>query len=148
MEEPTREQVRLPISNTELERRWSETRREMASKGIDALIMQGNNEWLGGYVRYFTDQPAEHAYPITVIFPANDEMTVLASGPKTRTPLPPSPIDRGIKTRVTLPYFLSLNYTNTMDAEAVVATIKTTGDKKVGLVGRAFMSVVFYLYFK
>ncbi|HEY7664228.1 MAG TPA: hypothetical protein VH934_14010 [Xanthobacteraceae bacterium] len=29
----------------------------MAERDIDALVLQNNNDWLGGYVRWFTDTP-------------------------------------------------------------------------------------------
>ena len=35
---------------------------------IDALVMQNNNDWLGGYVRWFTGTPANNAYPRSVLF--------------------------------------------------------------------------------
>ena len=38
-----------PISTAELERRWAAARKEMAERKIDALVMQQNNDWLGGY---------------------------------------------------------------------------------------------------
>jgi len=31
--------------------------------------MQSNNDWMGGYVKWFTDVPATNGYPVTVIFP-------------------------------------------------------------------------------
>ena len=70
-----------PISDAELERRWKAMRAGMAERGIDALVMQSNNDWLGGYVKWFTDFPAYNGYPRTVIFHANDAMTVVDMGP-------------------------------------------------------------------
>ena len=66
------ERLLTPISTAELERRWSLVRSEMADRGIDALVMQNNNDWLGGYVKWFTDLPAVNGYPRTVIFYADD----------------------------------------------------------------------------
>ena len=56
-------------------------REDGASAGIDALLMQNNNDWLGGYVKWFTDFPAYNGYPRTVIFHADDAMTVVDMGP-------------------------------------------------------------------
>jgi Xaa-Pro aminopeptidase len=148
MELPSPELVRQPISNRELERRWSETRKAMAARGIDCLVMQSHNQWLGGHVRYFTDFPAEHAYPVTILFPADDEMTMVNHGARTAAPVPPGKADRGIKQKIGLPYFLSLNYTNTMDAETVVSYLRGRGDRRVGVVGKAFMSAAFHEYLK
>ena len=44
------ERIVNPISDQELERRWSAVRAGMRERGIDALIMQNTNDWLGGYV--------------------------------------------------------------------------------------------------
>src|SRR5262249_59463467 len=69
-----------PISTRELERRWAAVRKAMAERKIDALVMQNNNDWLGGYVRWFTDTPLSNGYPRTVVFPASDLMTVVDMG--------------------------------------------------------------------
>ena len=70
------ERLLNPISTAELERRWAAARKGMAERKIDALVMQNNNDWLGGYVRWFTDTPLSNGYPRSVIFPASDLMTV------------------------------------------------------------------------
>ena len=46
-----REILTESISTQELERRWKEVRLRMKEEGIDFLIMQNDNEWLGGYVK-------------------------------------------------------------------------------------------------
>src|SRR3954464_14311571 len=71
-----------PISVAELERRWAAVRAIMAERKLDALVIQQNNDWLGGYVRWFTDTPLSNGYPRTVIFHANDLMTVIDMGPR------------------------------------------------------------------
>src|SRR2546423_1233459 len=45
------ERINHPISTAELERRWAAVRAAMAEHRIDALLMQSNNDWMGGYVR-------------------------------------------------------------------------------------------------
>ena len=75
------ERINSPISTPELERRWAEVRAAMAEQRIDALVMQSNNDWMGGYIRYFTDVPATNGYPVTVIFPKDERMTVIGQGP-------------------------------------------------------------------
>lgn len=140
----THERLRFPISTKELERRWSLIRKAMKKKDIDSFVVQNDNKWLGGYVRYLIDIPGEHCYPKTVFFPANDEMSVVVSG---GDPLPPSPPEwavRGVKTRVAKPYFRTLNYTSVMDAEVVAGFIKERNDKRVGLVGTAMMDLGFF----
>src|ERR1700755_1547284 len=76
------ERVATPISIQELERRWAAVRKEMEARGIDALVMQNSSDWLGGYVKWFTDVPAPNAYPRNVIFHRNDLMTVVEMGAK------------------------------------------------------------------
>ena len=78
---PLSERLNNPISSAELERRWRAVRAAMANEQIDVLLMQNNNDHMGGYVRYFTDMPATNGYPNTVIFPRVDEMTVVCQGP-------------------------------------------------------------------
>ena len=75
------ERLNTPISTAELERRWQAVRAAMARDKIDVLLMQNNNDHMGGYVRYFTDMPATNGYPNTVVFPRDDEMTVVCQGP-------------------------------------------------------------------
>jgi Xaa-Pro aminopeptidase len=133
------------ISNNELERRWKEVRKRMKEEKIDFLVMQNSNEWLGGYVKWFTDIPARNGYPMTVIFPIDDEMTTITSGGKPPGDLgPPAWTMRGVKRRLTAPYFPSLIYSNTYDAALTVETLKTKKKAKVGMVGRGSMSAVFY----
>ena len=74
-----KERIRFPIPTRELERRWRLVKAEMQKQGIDLLIMQNSNMFLGGYVRYFTDIPAEHAYPVSVLIPADGDMITISS---------------------------------------------------------------------
>ena len=50
-EDVRREMLREPISKEELERRWRAVRKAMEREKLDCLIMQNNNQYLGGYVR-------------------------------------------------------------------------------------------------
>ena len=147
-EDLRRERLRKPISKEELARRWRTVREAMEREKIDCLIMQNNNQYLGGYVRYFTDIPAENSYPITVLFPLEEDMTIIAHG---GTPLPPTPPEwatLGVKEHINLPYLLTLNFTNTMDAKAAVETLKRFKTKSLGFVARAFIPSVFYEYIR
>ena len=53
--------IRNSISTTELERRWGATRAAMKKAGLDALVLQSSEDWMGGYTRWFTDTPATNA---------------------------------------------------------------------------------------
>lgn len=133
------------ISNDELGRRWSEVRTRMKEEKIDFLVMQNDNEWLGGYVKWFTDIPARNGYPLTVIFPVDDEMTTITSGGKPPGDLgPPAWTMRGVKRRLTAPYFRSLMYSNTYDAELAVETLRVKKKGKIGIVNKGTISAAFY----
>ena len=67
--------VNAPISTAELERRWRAVRAAMTEQRIDALVMQANNDFMGGYVKYFTDVPATNGYWASVVFPKDERMT-------------------------------------------------------------------------
>nr|WP_258360743.1 aminopeptidase P family N-terminal domain-containing protein [Moorella sulfitireducens] len=140
--------IRFPIPTRELERRWKAIRSIMLDKGINSLVIQNDNQWLGGYVRYFTDIPAENAYPCTVIFPVDDEMIIITSGGPPLPPSPPSWAVRGVKERISKPYFRSLHYTNTLDAEVTVEILKKRNDKVVGFVNLGHINAAYYVYLK
>jgi Xaa-Pro aminopeptidase len=121
----------------------------MKEEKIDFLVMQNDNEWLGGYVKWFTDIPARNGYPMTVIFPIDDEMATITSGGKPPGDLgPPAWTMRGVKKRLTAPYFRSLIYSNTYDAELAVGVLKAKKKGRVGIVGKGAMSAVFYEHMK
>jgi len=146
-EDLRREKLREPISKKELERRWRAVREAMAKEGLDCLIMQSRNRYLGGYVRYFTDIPAQHSYPRSVIFPLDDEITMISHGAPPPSPAsPPEWTVHGVKKRITLPYLPSLNFTKTMEAKAVADAIKSYKVKRVGIVSKATISASVYEY--
>ena len=126
------------ISNTslaELERRWAAVRTIMRDAGLDALVMQGRDDWLGGYVRWFTDIWAVNGYPRTVIFYANRPMTIVEMGPFDGRidVVSDDPINRGVERILTTPSFFSVGYSPRYDAELVVGDLKANGVKRVGL---------------
>jgi Xaa-Pro aminopeptidase len=126
----------------------------MKDQGIDVLIMQNANQFLGGYVKWFTDVPAFNGYPTTVLFPREDEMTVINIGPKMsheRSMTDLSAKDwafRGVKNRFTAPYFPSLHYSKTYDAELIVDLIKPMKDCTVGWVALGNIPAPFYEHIK
>jgi len=135
------------ISTAELERRWTLAREVMREHKVDFLLMRQDEEFLGGYVRWFSDFPARHSYPFTVIFPADDEMTLIAvSGVPPSDPFPPQWAVRGVKRRLGAPYFPSVHYTSTYDAELAVGALKEKKRPTIGLVGRSSIPITFYEY--
>jgi Xaa-Pro aminopeptidase len=146
MEDP-RERLTKTVSTAELERRWKAAREMMREQKIDYLVMRQDEEFLGGYVRWFSDFPARESYPFTVIFPVDDEMTTIACGnyPPSEY-FPPQWAARGIKQRLGAPYFPSMYYTATMDAELTVGVVKEKKGATIGLVGRTSIPITFYEY--
>jgi Xaa-Pro aminopeptidase len=146
MDDP-KEILTQSISDGELQRRWKLTREQMKAQGIDFLVMQNDNEWLGGYVKWFTDIPARNGYALAVIFPVDDEMTTITCGGKPPGDLgPPAWTMRGVKRRLTAPYFKSLWYSNTYDAELAVETLRVKKKARIGIVAKATMSAMFHEY--
>jgi Xaa-Pro aminopeptidase len=132
------ERLLNPISTTELERRWAAARRAMAERQIDALLMQNSNDFVGGYVRWFTDTPLTDGYiPRSVIFPASDLMiTVDMGGKDVRRKI--SGRDegfRGVGEQLFTPAFASVAYTHEYQAEIVAAELKHRGYRTIGWVG-------------
>jgi Xaa-Pro aminopeptidase len=142
MEDP-RERLVTSISTEELERRWKAAREWMRAEGVDYLLMRNDEEYFGGYVKWFTDIPARHSYPFTVIFPQDDGMTTITSSPPAE-PGPKAWAVRGVKQRLGAPYYPSLNYTAAYDAELAVGVLKKKIGATVGIVGRSFIPVPFY----
>jgi Xaa-Pro aminopeptidase len=147
MEDP-RERMTASVSVGELERRWKLTREIMREKGVDFLIMRQDEEYLGGYVRWFTDIPANHSYPFTVIFPLDDEMTLIGVGgfPPQESYYPPKWAVHGVKRRLCAPYFPSFHFTSTMDAELVLGVLREKKQATIGWVGLSYITVPFYEY--
>jgi Xaa-Pro aminopeptidase len=135
------ERLLNPISTRELERRWAAARKGMAERNIDALVMQNNNDWLGGYVRWFTDTPLSNGYPRSVIFPAADLMTVVDMGARgTRRKLDGSDeVNRGVSELIFTPAFTSVAYTDEYQAELVAEELKRRGYRTVGWVASGAM---------
>jgi Xaa-Pro aminopeptidase len=130
-----------PISTAELERRWAAVRGEMAALGLDALVMQNSNDWLGGYVKWFTDLPAVNGYPCTVIFYADDPMSVIDMGPHggRRDLKGGDAIYRGVGELLTTPAFTSVGYTDEYQAEIAVDALEHRGCRSIGFVGKGAM---------
>ncbi|OSP54889.1 M24 family metallopeptidase [Pseudoruegeria sp. SK021] len=123
-----------PLSKSELERRWTAARAVMAAHGIDALVMQAREDWMGGYVRWFTDIPALNGYPRTVIFYADAPMTMVEMGAfGTMRDLGGADADlRGVGTVLGTPSFVSIEQTLTYDADLVVQDLARHGAKSIG----------------
>lgn len=125
-----------PLSDAELQRRWSAMRRIMAREDIDALVMQNSNDWLGGYVRWFTGQPANNAYPRAVIFPREGAMCVIEQGAVggITTPDPDDLSNRGVGRVLHTPSYTSAEFTGAYDAQLAVDELRRLGASRIGWV--------------
>jgi Xaa-Pro aminopeptidase len=142
-----KEMVVDPISTGELERRWKATREVMKAERIDFLLIQNNNDYLGGYVKWFTDVPASGSYPVTVIFPVADEMTNIAHGPSDPQKAAPAAwLFRGVKKRISNPIMLSCNYTCTYHAESVVQELSKYRNSRISFVNEGQIPTGFTRY--
>src|SRR5215204_2410126 len=130
------ERLQTPTSTAELERRWKAVRAAMKREGVDVLLMQNNNDHMGGYVKWFTDMPATNGYPNTVIFPADDEMTVVCQGPFKGDSRPPG----GVKRMLTTPSYESAHYTQNYDPELAAKALAPYAKATIGFVGIYQMS--------
>ena len=102
--------------------------------------MQNNNDHMGGYVKYFTDMPATNGYPNTVIFPADDEMTVVCQGPFNGDGRPPADMWRGVKRMLTTPSYESAHFTQYYDPELAAKALAPFAKGTIGMVGIYQMS--------
>ena len=100
--EDLRERLTTCISTSELERRWKAAREMMREHKLDYLLMRQDEEFLGGYVKWFSDFSARHSYPFTVIFPVDEEMTFINCGafPPAEPAFPPKWAVRGVKKEI------------------------------------------------
>lgn len=127
------ERIRRPISDRELNRRWNETRELLKKHDLDLAFTQGNNMHLGGYVRWFTDVPAEYNLHETVLFPVDDQMTLVrSSGSRI-----PQWALRGVKEVLYAPFAPTLNYTADSEAGLVIDYFRKRNPKRVGWIGKA-----------
>lgn len=134
--------IRNPISTAELQRRWTAARAAIKGAGLDAIVLQSSEDWMGGYTRWFTDTPATNAYPRSVIFPADGLMTTCEVGifGGEWSYNGEHPEFRGIGKRVSTPSFNgAVDYTTRYDAELMANELKRAGYRRVGMVGAGGM---------
>jgi len=137
------ERVLNPISKQELERRWAAVRDQMGTAGLDALVVQGFGNMMGGggYFRWLTGMVAPTTKPQTVIFPARGLMTLVTHGnfneekkfDGTAAELP------GVGCQLGTPSFAAVSYTCGYEPELIGREIKKSGYRTVGLVGEDSM---------
>jgi Xaa-Pro aminopeptidase len=129
------------LSTGEMERRWRAVRSGMRDRGIDALVLQASNDWLGGHLRWFTGLPANNAYPRALVFPFEGTMSLVQQGPFDGvTELDGTdPTHPGIGRILTTPSYVAAAATAHYDSDLVVGELEQQGHRTVGLVAPAGM---------
>lgn len=133
------------VSQAELQRRWSAIRAQMRSQDVDALVMQNSSDWVGGYVRWFSNQPATNGYPTSIVFPCDGGMSLIEQGPfdGVRNTGPDEERSTGIARRLSTPSYPSVAYSGAYDADLAVRELRSMGAKTLGLVAPAAMYASF-----
>lgn len=135
--------INTPISNTELERRWAATRAAMKATKIDVLLMQANNDFMGGYVKWFTDVPATQGYAEIVTFPVDDGMTTISQGAfdhDVRLPPEGDGVRRGVARVMSAAIYASATYSHVYDAELTAKALAPYARGTIGLIGLSTLS--------
>lgn len=129
------------VSLSELNRRWSAVRQRMNELGLDALVMQNSSDWIGGYVRWFSNQPATNGYPNTIVFPKDGGMTLIEQGPfdGVRHSSSSELEATGIARRMTTPSYASVCYSGSYDADIAADELLHLGAKRIGFVASSSM---------
>jgi Xaa-Pro aminopeptidase len=128
-------QTNSPISDREMERRWAVVRGVMDELGLDAVVCQGREDWIGGYVRWLTDIPANNGYPRTVVVFRDWPMTVIEMGGfgTDRAVRAGDPRNRGVGRVLNTPSFFSIGYTIDYDSDLLLTVLKDAGAQRIGL---------------
>jgi Xaa-Pro aminopeptidase len=138
---PMNSRVLNAVSTDELQRRWAAVRTQMAELRIDSLVVQNSSDWVGGYIRWFSNQPATNGYPSSLVFPLEGGMSFIEQGPfgGLRTSSGDETRRTGIARRLTTPSYPSVAYTGHYDADLAAAELQRFGAHRVGLVAPASM---------
>lgn len=137
------DRINHPIPTRELERRWTAIRAAMEHAGVDVLIAQASNDFVGGYVKYLTDLPATNGYVMTVVFPRDEPMTVIGQGAfGLDRSLPPEGdgLRRGVGRLLGVPSYASACYSAGYDAELAAQALERFSSATIGLLGTAAIS--------
>lgn len=135
---PEESRFRFPASASELERRRKAVQARMKDAKIDAVIVQGAANFVGGggYLRWMTGSCGGGTYGTSAILPRDGLFTVIHHGalgtesnPEGRDKTAPD-----VGRRVAAPNFPAVHYTTSIDAEVVAREVKKAGFRTIGLV--------------
>src|ERR1700734_1846060 len=114
------------VSGDEMQRRWAAVRGAMRARRIDALVVQNSSDWVGGYIRWFSNQPATNGYPSSLVFPQDGGMSFIEQGPfgGVRQSSDIEAQATGIARRLTTPSYPSVGYTGGYDADIAAGELQ------------------------
>jgi Xaa-Pro aminopeptidase len=124
------------VSAAEMRRRWAAVRTPMRAQDVDALVLQNSSDWVGGHIRWFSNQPATNGYPTSAVFPLEGGISLIEQGPFGLVRETPGASD-GIARRLTTPSYPSVACTAAYDAELALAELRRLGVRRVGSVAPA-----------
>ncbi len=113
----------------------------MRERNIDALVVQNSSDWVGGYIRWFSNQPATNGYPSSLVFLLDEAMAFIEQGPfggVHEASVEEAQVT-GVARRLTTPSYPSVGYTGAYDAEIAARELRRCGAARVGLVAPAAM---------
>lgn len=117
-----------------MERRWDLVRAHMRTQGIDAIVVQGFDDPLSGYLRWFCDFGSP-SYMKVVLFFADAPMVSIEHGAlEGRRTVDPESLDNpGVDTIVSASAFASVSATHLYEARSAVAELRMRNCKRIGL---------------
>lgn len=129
------------VSLSELQRRWQALRVRMREQQIDALVLQNSSDWVGGYIRWFSNQPATNGYPSSLVFPLEGGISFIEQGPfgMVRESGAEELAATGIARRLTTPSYPSVGYSGHYDADLAASEMRRLGVRRIGFVAPAAM---------
>jgi Xaa-Pro aminopeptidase len=129
------------VSVAELQRRWAAVRLQMSERAIDALVVQNSSDWVGGYIRWFSNQPATNGYSSSLVFPLKGGMSFIEQGPfgGDKPSSDAQLAATGIARRLTTPSYPSVGYSGGYDADMAAQELRRMGARRVAFVAPAAM---------
>lgn len=145
---PPNARIRTPVPRSELERRWSLVRREMAQAGVDALIVEAANNLTGtaGHYRWLTGLSVASSYLQAAIIPREGPFTLVMHGDVDSIAElgDKDPAFPGIGRRLTSWGFPGVHYCAPYEGVLVAKEIQRAGYKRLGVVAPNTMYAGFY----
>jgi Xaa-Pro aminopeptidase len=131
-----------------LQRRWDAVRAVMREKDIDFLVIYNQEEFMGGTLRWFSDWSARHQFPMSIVFPRDEGMTLINCGSEPPLPqqFPPKWGTRGVKNSWGDVYFVTHSFSKYYDAKLAVDAMKDKPKATIGWVEPSCIPMTFAGY--